>query len=169
MRMIPEFFSRRNQPHEDTRRPDRERPPELRWLDFEADSDIPPPDWAIPILEESPTVTEVRNMEGGPWYLMPDSGEQVPPDFYADIDKDAARRALKVARQKPAKMFTPDGKAVVPADVRELLKKGGLAGDALLKTLERGLEATTYEIREAANKRLRRRWLSLIPGISKKF
>ncbi len=118
-----------------------------KWLDIaDAGPDLGEPEWddaRVPILEEPPFVTELRRMEGGPWYLMPDSGEQVPTDFYADIDSRALEDAIKFAKKRPAKAFTPDGKAAIPANVRELLENGGYAAQALLETLERGLDAAT--------------------------
>jgi hypothetical protein len=129
-----------------------------RWLDTADDG---PPlgepeldDIDAPILDEPPFVTMVRNMEGGPYHIAPDSGEQVPTDFYAKVSKRALRRAAEFAKDRPGEV-TPEGKAVIPAEERKFLEKTGPAGQKLLETLERGLEATTPELEEAVENRLR--------------
>lgn len=108
-------------------------------------------------FRSGPTRVAKVQLEGGPWYLMGGGGTHIPSNFYAEIDKGAARRALKVAKRRPAKAFTPDGYAVIPTDQQELLEETP-EGKELLKTLQRGLETTTYEIEEAARKRFARRW-----------
>jgi hypothetical protein len=133
-----------------------DRSRELDWLDEVAPDGMPLDDTDVRILDESPVITEARVLAGGPYYITADSGEQVPTDFYADIDDDALTQAVETANQDPPEAFTPDGKATIPSEQRELLEQGGPAAQKLLEAIDRGLETTTPELNEAVDERLRR-------------
>ncbi len=129
---------------------------DLSWLHETKPDGSPLDDVDIRMPLEPAWMTELRTLEGGPYYVTPDSGEEVPPDFYADVDPAGVRRDAEAATQKPPEVVTPDGKTVLPDDQRALLEHSGPAGRKLLEELERGLEAGTPEFREAIQERRRR-------------
>jgi hypothetical protein len=133
--------------------PYRDRSDDLSWLDITRDDGTPLDDEEIPILDEPPFVTQVRMMTGGPYYILPDSGEQIPSDFFAHIDLDTVKEALENANKRHEEV-DPDGKAVLPEDHRSYLEKGGPAAKKLLATLQRGIDATTPDFEKAVEKRM---------------
>lgn len=134
--------------------------PRPRWIDIaDQGPDLGEEEWGdekVPILDEPPFLTQIRNMDGGPYYVTADSGVQVPTDFFANIDEGAVRRAVEVANKQPPEGVTPDGKATIPPEQRTLLERGGPAGKALLAAIDRGLDASTPELEEASQERLRK-------------
>jgi|GEM_PF-4786265 len=135
------------------RDPYKDRSADLTWLDMTRDDGTPLDDEEIPILDEPPFVTQVRTMEGGPYYILPDSGEQVPTDFFAHIDLESVREAIDDANSRPEKV-TPEGEAILPEDHVRYLQQGGPAAAKLLATLRRGIDATTPEFEEAVHRRM---------------
>ena len=132
--------------------------PRARWLEI---ADVPLADGKelgdadVPVVDERAVFTQARDMEGGPYSVMPDGGEQVPTDFYAGIDLAAVGRAVTVANSQPAEVITPEGKAAIPEDQRALLEQGSDAAKILLKTIDRGPNATSKELERAVHSRMR--------------
>jgi hypothetical protein len=133
--------------------PYRDRSADLTWLDMTKDDGTPLDDEEIPILDEPPFVTQVRMMEGGPYYILPDSGEQVPTDFFAHIDLDSVREGIEAANARSEEV-TPEGKAILPEAHVTHLERGGPAAAKLLTVLQRGIDATTPEFEEAVHQRM---------------
>lgn len=129
---------------------------DLSWLHETASDGSPLDDFDIRMPLEPGWMTELRVMDGGPYYVTADSGEQIPPDFYADVDANAVVRSAETANQQPPEMITPEGNVVIPSEQRKLLEGSGPAGRKLLEKLARGLEASTPEFREAIQKRRRK-------------
>jgi hypothetical protein len=132
--------------------------PRTRWIDI---ADVPVAegkelgDAEVPIVDERPVFKQGRDMEGGPYNVMPDGGEQVPTDFYAGIDLDAIGRAVAVANMQPPEVVTPEGKATIPEEQRTLLEQGSDAAKQLLVTIDRGPNATSEDLERAVHSRMR--------------
>lgn len=134
-----------------------DRSGDLEWLDATKKDGTPLDDADVPILDEPPFVTQVRGMEGGPYLITPDSGVQVPTDFYAHTSRKSIRRAAATfLNKRPSRPIAPDGRAIIPADVREFLESGGPAAQKALTALERGLDAGSPEFKRGVAARLRK-------------
>lgn len=133
-------------------------PPRRRWLDT---ADLAPQagaEWGdadVPIIDERPLFTQARELEGGPYSVMPDGAEQVPTNFYSGIDSSALVRAVKLANEMPPQVVTSEGTAPIPGDQRSLLKSGSEAGKLLLDTIDRGANASSNELERAVMLRMR--------------
>jgi hypothetical protein len=134
--------------------PYEDRSEDLSWLDQTKRDGTPLDDEDVPILDEPPFVTQVRSMEGGPYLIAPDSGEQVPTDFFQGSTKESMEQALEVASQRPDHV-TADGKRILIPETTRLLESGGPAAKKLLETLRRGIDATTPKFEAAVHKRMR--------------
>jgi hypothetical protein len=136
-----------------------ERENDLSWLRETAPDGSPLDELQVRIPLEAGWITELRALDGGPYYVTADSGEQIPPNFYAGIDPKAIAEAAKAAKAAPPENVTPDGKTVLPPEQESHLKNSGPAGRKLLERLERGLEASTPKLREAMQERRRKEGL----------
>jgi hypothetical protein len=106
---------------------------------------------------EPPHVTELRNAEGGPYYLAPDSAEPVPPEIWDGLDDEVVVEQVIETQNHQGDLSATDKQPMflLPKD-RTYLKAGGPAAKKLLETLDRGLEATTPELDEAIEAKLRK-------------
>ena len=110
-------------------------------------------DEEIPISPELPFVAEVRRTATAIAYILPDSAEPVPPDIFAGIDADKVVSETARSNKKLADIKLNGVMVLLPNELKHL-EDGGDAAKKLLATLKRGLEATTPQLRAAADARL---------------
>ena len=123
------------------------------WLNLAPEPGKPElDDSAIPVPEESPFVTHMRDAPGGPYIVAPDSTDWVPPEALAVPLADLKKVEERVLETSDAlKEESPEGQVLVPRVQREFLRKtNDPAAIKLLEVLERGVEAVAEDPARAA-------------------
>jgi hypothetical protein len=133
---------------------------DLSWLHETKPDGSPLDELEVKMPLEPAWVTEMRTLDGGPYYVTADSGQQVPPDFYAGIDCGALPELIEASDELERETTVePDGSLRLPEKMRERLDSSGPGGVRLLTALERGLEASSPELRKRIQERRRKEGL----------